>query len=189
MLVLESQIKDTSVMSLQTGSQIGKIDQPVIDPANLAIIAYSVNGPLLEDTAFMRLADVRELSDIGFIVDSIDELVKPGEIIKLDELIELSFSLKNRKVLDEKGRKIGKVIDYTIDAESFYVQQLTVKKPLLSSFSDPERVVNRSQITEINDTAIIVKSQEDIKETTKEEIKPNREYVNPFRKTSTARDN
>lgn len=174
-----------SVMSLQTGGALGKTAEPIIDPANLVIVAYKISGPLIDRPAhYIRIIDVRELSDIGMIVDSADELVVEGDVIKLDEIIELGFRLEGSAVMDETGKKLGKVIDYTLDTSSFMIEQLTIKRSLLHSFKDTELLVHRSQIIEINDKGIVIHSQAKVPEHTR--LSTPGAYVNPFRKSNPA---
>ena len=188
MLLLGSRLDNTSVMSLQTGGPLGRVTQPIIDPANLAVIAYKVEGSLVSKPEhYVRVLDVRELSDIGMIIDSIDELVVKGDVIKLDEIIDLDFVLKNISVMDETGRKLGKVIDYTLDTGSFMVQQLTVKRSIFRSLKEVELLVHRSQIIEINDQGIVIHSQAKAPEHTRQTTPG--AYVNPFRKANPATQN
>jgi sporulation protein YlmC with PRC-barrel domain len=118
---------------------------------------------------------------MGFIIDAVDEFVQAGDVIKLDEIVALNFSLQHMHVRDEKRRKVGKVVDYTIDVDSFMVQQLTVRRPLLRSLNDSELVVHRSQIIEITAEAIVINSEADIPEHTR--ITTPGSYVNPFRES------
>ena len=184
MLILGSRLLTQPVMSLQTGGELGQLEYPIIDPADLAILGYSVNSPLLPKPSYLRLEDVRELSDIGFIIDSVDEFVTNGDVIKLDEIVDLGFELMNKRVNDEKGRKLGKIIDYTVEVGSFTIQQLTVKRPMLRSLSDTELLVHRSQIIEINNYAIVIHSEAKIPEHTR--VTSPGSYVNPFRKPAAA---
>lgn len=188
MLITGSRLIHMPVMSLQTGTQIAETVSPVIDPANLNILAYRLTGALLDQKTetFLRVLDSRELSDIGLIVDSIEDFVEKGDVIKLDEMIDLAFSIDGINVIDEKRKKLGKVIDYTIDVDSFNIQQLTVRRPVLRSFNDTELVIHRSQIIEITNTAIVVHSQAKVPEHTK--LTAPGSYVNPFRKTKPAAD-
>ena len=94
MLLLGSRLIDTPIMGLQTGTRLATTKSPVIDPSNLKIIAYEVDGPLLvEHPSFIRIADVRELSNVGMIIDSSDEFIgvhdKFGQSGTPEELIEL----------------------------------------------------------------------------------------------------
>jgi len=182
MLVLGSRLRETPVMSLQTGTRLAKIDSPIIDPATLGIIAYQIDGPLLtEHPSFLRVADIREMGSIGMIVDSTDELIGLHDVIKIEELHKLGFTLIGMSVIDEHKHKLGKVEDYTIDTASFIIQQLHVGRGILLGLADTGKLIHRSQITEINDTAIVVKS------TAKKSVEPimqtevRREFVNPFR--------
>ena len=183
MLLLGERLLGTPVMSLQVGTKIATTVEPIIDPRNLIILGYEVDGPLLEShPKFIRIADIRELSDIGMIIDSSDELVDLDDVIKIKEVLSLNFTLIGMKVVDERGRKLGKVEDYILDTDSFVIQQLSVKGGILSSLSSTGHMIHRSQITEISDTVITVKSTD--KKLTSLETKgdTHRTYTNPFRK-------
>jgi len=185
MLLAGSRLINAPVMGLQTGSELGRLTQPVIVPDTLAIIAYEVTGPLLDRSpTLLRVADVREFSDIGVIIDSNDEFVSPDDVIKLGEIYNLHFSPLHMNVVDEKHRKLGKVDGYTIETTGFVIQQLSVKRPLFRSLNDPQLLIHRSQITEINDHEIVVRSEAKIPEPVMHSARNN--YVNPFRKNAQA---
>jgi uncharacterized protein YrrD len=183
MLLAGSRLINAPIMGLQTGSELARINRPVINPHNLEIVAYEVEGPLLDThPSLLRIADVREFSEIGVIIDSSDEFVSPDDIIKLGEIYNLHFTLEGMTVVNEKHRKLGKVIGYTIETGGFLIQQLSVKRPLLQSLNDTELLVHRTQITEINDHEIIVKSDATIPEPVAQAVRT--AYVNPFRKNA-----
>ncbi|HEY8886732.1 MAG TPA: hypothetical protein VIM31_04525 [Candidatus Microsaccharimonas sp.] len=183
MLVLGTRLKETPVMSLQTGTRLATIGTPLISPANLKIIAFELEGPLLtEKPSFLRVADIRELSGVGMIIDSSDELLALDDVIKIKELYELGFRLIGMNVVDEHKRKLGKVDNYTVETGSFVIEQLNVKHGILRGLTDTGTLIHRSQITEINDTTIVVKST--AKKITAEPVMEavRHEYVNPFRR-------
>lgn len=182
MLLLGSRLNETPVMSLQTGGRLGSTTKPIIDPATLYIYAYEVSGTLLtQQPSFLRTADIREFGRLGMIIDSNDEIVGLDEVLKLDELYKLGFPLIGMQVADEHGRKLGKVTDYTVDTNSFTIQQLNVGKSFLKGLNDTGSLIHRSQIVEINDKAIIVKSgAQKVVEPVMEALRG--EFVNPFRK-------
>ena len=172
-------------MGIQTSSELARTKTPIIDPANLKILAYELTGPLLGDEpSLLRMADTRELSDLGFIVDSSDEFITPDDVIKIKQVYDMHFSLIGMNVRDEKRHKLGKIVDFTVETGGFVIQQLTVRRPLLQSFNDTEILVHRSQIIEINDEAIIVHSQAKVPEPELHEVVGS--YVNPFRKQNKA---
>lgn len=183
MLLLGSRLIGTPVMSLQTGTRLAETKAALIDPANLKIIAYELDGPMLvERPSYIRIADVRELSGIGMIVDSSDEFIGEDDVIAIKKLNDLGFLLNGMTVVDEMKHKLGKVEDYSIDTDSFIVQQLTVKRGVIKSLTDTALLVHRSQIIEINDKHIIVR-------TTAKKLEPISQssklsYINPFRNTA-----
>lgn len=184
MLLLGSRLIGASIMSLQTGTRLAVTKSPVIDPGNLKIVAYEVDGPMLvEHPSFIRIADVRELSDIGMIIDSNDEFIGLNDVIAIQKIYDLGFKLLGLNVIDEARRKLGKVVDYSIDTDSFVIQQLNVKQGLIKSLSDTELLIHRTQIIEVNDYSIIVKSAAKKLEPITKSDKLT--YMNPFRSTST----
>lgn len=180
MLVLGTQLINTPVMSLQTGAELARTKTPVIDPRTLTIVAYELTGHTLDQhPSLLRMADIRELSDIGMIIDSSDEFIGVDDVVKLKETYDLHFPLIGLSVVDDKKRKLGKVEDYSVEIGGFVIQQLTVRRPILKSLGDTELLIHRTQIIEINDTTITVKSaSNEVKDPIPHAVKA---YVNPFR--------
>jgi uncharacterized protein YrrD len=176
-------------MSLQTGTKLAQTNTPIIDPSNLKIIAYEIVGPLLSNSnALLLTADVLELGKLGMIIDSSDEFVEPDDVISVAKIRDLNFKLIGLPVIDEMKHKLGKIEDYSVDTDSYIVQQLHVKRGLLKSFSETELVIHRSQIVEINDDNIIVKTT--AKKLEPIAVKPEQlSYINPFRSATPQTDN
>ncbi|MBC7943283.1 PRC-barrel domain-containing protein [Candidatus Saccharibacteria bacterium] len=180
MLLLGSRLIGTSIMGLQTGTKLAQTSTPLINPSNLKVMAYEVEGPLLaEHPSFIRVADVRELSDIGMIIDSNDEFIGVNDVIKIHELYELGFSLVGMNVVDETKRKLGKVDDYSLDSDSFVIQQLRVKRGVIKSLTETGLLVHRSQIVEINDDYILVRTTAE--RAVSDVQTAGQIFVNPFR--------
>ncbi len=183
MLIFGSRIIGSSVMSIQTGTRLAIIKAPVINPGNLMIIAYEVEGPLLtEHPSYLRLADVRELSAIGMIIDSNDEFIGRDDVLAVKKLLDLDFKLIGIRVTDTTGHKIGKVVDYNVEAGSFTIQQLRVRQNVIKSLTNPELLIHRSQIVEINDKSIIVRAAINKLEKIVKVDRPT--YINPFRSST-----
>ena len=178
MLISHQRLTDTPVMSLQTGSQLAVTERIIVDPRDLTICAYELTGPLLDERpSFLRPVDVRELSNLGLIVDSSDEFVGLDDVIVIKQVHDYNFNLVGLDVIDEKKKKLGKIIGFNVDSESFSVQQLVVKRPLFKSFGETELLIHRSQVVEIRDNFVKVKSAVS-EEPTRQ---PVAEYANPFR--------
>lgn len=181
MLILGSRLLHTPVMSLQTGARLATTVKPIIDPANLKILAYQVEGELLsERPAFLRTNDIREYGHLGMIIDSNDELIGLDDVIQIKKVFGLNFSLVGLQVVDEHRHKLGKVSDYTLETGGFVIQQLNVKRGILKGLVDTGLLINRPQIIEINNTSIVVKSPS-VKSAEPVMQAMRGEFVNPFR--------
>lgn len=183
MLFPSERFINAPVMSLQTGSELARTSRAVIDPRKLAVVAYELQGQLLDyDPALLRIEDIREIGPMGMIIDSSDELVNPDDILKLKEVYDLRFELLGLRVIDDRKKSVGRVVGYTLEAGNFVIQQLRVKRPLIQSFGDTELLIHRSQIVKITDDHIIVKSPTiRHKEPIAEPV--GQAFENPFRKS------
>jgi uncharacterized protein YrrD len=183
MLVNGSQLIDTPIMGLHTGAELAKTKTPIIDPSNLKIVAYEVDGPLLDQRpSLIRIADIREMSDIGLIVDSSDEFISIDDVIAIKKIYDLNFRLIGLNVVDELKHKIGRVSEYNINTSTFIIEQLGVKPGILKSLAEHELLIHRSQIIEISDTTIVVKSAaKKLQPVTETETLT---YLNPFRSST-----
>ena len=116
MLILGSRLNETPVLSLQTGTTLAHTTRALIDPSNLTVAAYQVDGPLLNmQPSFLRVNEIRENGSLGMIIDSSDDLVGLDDVIRLHALYDLNFELVGMPVLTEQRQKLGKVEDYTLD--------------------------------------------------------------------------
>lgn len=168
-------------MSLQTGGRLAITQKPIIDPANLKIVAFEVEGQLLsERPALLRVADIREMGRVGMIVNSNDEFIGVHDVIKIEKLYELAFPLVGMVVIDDTKRRLGKVEDYTVDTDSFVIQQLTVNRGFFRGLTDTGLLISRTQIVEITDTEIVVKSSAH-KSITPVMQASRTDFINPFR--------
>lgn len=183
MLLQGSRLNDVPVMGLQTGTELARTTRPIINPDTLEILAYEVNGPLLDvHPSLLRVIDVREFSDIGLIVDSSDEFIATDDVIALEKIYGLHFLLVGMTVIDDQKRKLGKVTDFTLESNSFIIEQLNVKRPLFKSLGDTELLIHRTQIIEITNDYIKVRSGVKTPEPIINAVRTN--YVNPFRNTT-----
>ena len=185
MLVTNSRLINTPVLSVQAGGIIAYVSSTIVDPNDLKIIAFRLTGPLINQsqTDILDVQSIREYSSLGIVIDDIDELVTDDDVIKVSKILELNFNLLNLKVETKKGSKLGHVLDFTVTDEDFVVQQIIVKRPLVKSFLDPELTISRKEIVEITDYKVIIKDEEKTikKKAAKEEFVPN--FVNPFRQS------
>lgn len=192
MLMVGSRFIGMPVLSLHIGGQTAAVKRVIVDPEDLSIMAFELEGPIIRDPeigSFLMAEDIRETSNQGLVVDSADRFVNPEDVIRLNEVLELNFNLEGLKVVTKEGKnikKLGKIIDYTVDSSTLSIFQIIAQRPFMESFVDPQLTINRSQITEVDDFKITIKHdkqkikvEQSVKET-KGDFVPN--YTNPFRK-------
>lgn len=181
MLIEGSKLLKYPILSLHTTSRIAEVKGLVIDPNFLKVVAFEINAISSKQRLFLEASSVREFSKMGMIVDSDEEFVEKDDVIKLKETIDLGFSLDNMKVVSKKKAMLGRIEDFIINTEDFQIMQLIVKRPIYKALIDPELVIGRSDIHEINDREIVVKSEEGtiMKKSGTLDFVPN--FVNPFK--------
>ena len=181
MLIEGSKLNGFPILSLHTASEIARVKSPVIDPNYLKILAFEVTLPRSHNQYFLDVSSIREFSKMGMIIDSDEELFERGDLIKLDKIIELGFCLDRMKVVSKNHNLLGHVADYTVVTDNFQIMQLIVKRPIYKALIDPELIIGRSEIAEINDLEIIVKGDEGsvMKKSGSLDFVPN--FVNPFK--------
>jgi len=168
-------------MSLQTGGELARTTSPIIDPRKMVIVAFYVEGKLLETSpSILHVSDIRELSDIGLIIDDSDKLMGTDGLVRLQEIIDFHFTLNGIKVVDERGHKLGKVSDYSIEPEGYTIQQLYTEQSIIKSLSQVSNVIHRSQIVSVTNEKIVVRSATVPTEEVEQKAL-SQAFVNPFR--------
>lgn len=181
MLIEGSKLLNYPILSLHTASRIAEVKALVVDPNFLKIVAFEISAVSSKQRLFLDVTSVREFSKMGMIVDSDEEFIEQNDVIKIKETIELGFILENMKVVTKKKTMLGRVEDFMVTTDDFQVMQLIVKRPIYKALIDPELAIGRSEIHEINDNEIIVKSEEStiMKKSGTLDFVPN--FVNPFK--------
>lgn len=186
MLINGTSLVGCPVLNLHIGGEAARVVEPIVDPNNLKIIAFRVEGKLVnEDTGdILPIERVREFSRMGMVIDSADDFAQVDDIVKVKEIVDLNFSLIGLKVVTRSNSKLGKVLDYTVEVGGWAVQQIIVQRPALKAIFDPELVIARNKIVEVDDYKVVIKDEHDkvkskVKEVSPAEFVPN--FINPFR--------
>jgi len=173
-----------SVMSLQTGKRLATIGEPIVDPNDLSIVAFYVNGPLLDySPAVLFTNDIREVGGLGVIVDSAENIMNPSGLVRLEQVIGYGFKLSGIRVIDDHKHKLGTVENYGFNSDTSMIEQLYLKPNLSKRLLTASLTINRSQIIEIDNQKIVVKSPDikvvdKVKNVVSENAVP---FENPFR--------
>lgn len=184
MLVPIERFTNTPILSLQTGSELARTGDPIIDPRQLKLMAFRVTGNHIKQSeTVLHPDDIREMSAMGIIIDSSDQLMGTEGLVRLQEVIDFGFTLPGIRVEDDTRRKLGTVKGYSVDPDSFFVQQLYVRPSLVQSLGTAVLTIRRSQIVSVDNQKIVVKSpvvreNEPLAKTVKAT------FTNPFRATA-----
>ncbi|MFZ2560143.1 MAG: hypothetical protein WAW91_00715 [Candidatus Nanoperiomorbaceae bacterium] len=189
MLITIKNLIGTPLLSLQTGQPLGQIDSAIVDPRNLKILAFFCSGPMIEfQPAVIYASDIREFGQMGAIIDSVDKILPLDDLVRLKEVLDFGFVLDGIRVIDDHKNKLGKVSNYTLDPNSFLIQQLIVTPTFMRSLSMASLTISRRQIKEVSNAHVVVKAPtipvRDRTETNSTNLSP--KLSNPFRKPKTA---
>lgn len=178
------------VMSLQTGGELCRLSEPIINPYTLQVVAFYVVGPQLEaNPSVLFTEDIRGFNNSqGAIVDSSDNIMSPVGLVRLQKVIDYDFHLDRILVVDDHGGKLGRVENYIMDDLNYVVQQLLVKPGFFRSFSVANLIVGRSQIVKVEPNRITVKAptiraderSTNVMDEARKVLNP--DFDNPFRK-------
>jgi sporulation protein YlmC with PRC-barrel domain len=168
MYALASQMNSLPIISLQTGEAVAWSRQPLIDIANLEILAFRCEGSHKKHQKILMIRDVRQLAGDCIIVDNEDELTDPEDIVRMKDMISSSYNPIDKLVVSDTGRKLGSVEDFTINLDTNRIQKLHIRQSMLRSWIGNSLVIDRTQIIDISPQRITVRDS-----TVKATILPN----------------
>jgi uncharacterized protein YrrD len=155
MLQLSASLIGQPVLSLRAGGAIAYVTDAIINPNNL-----KVEGFYCQDndhrTLVLLYQDIRDIIPQGFIVNDLDVLAEPSELVRLKDLMDLQFQLIGKQVVTTGKEKIGKVNDFATETTTMYVQKVYVSQSIFKNLAGGNLGVDRNQIVEITDHQIII---------------------------------
>ena len=157
MLKLSGSLLNQPVVSLRTGGAIARTESAIINPHNLKIEGFYCIDSRSRQKLILLIQDIRDMIPAGIVVDDYDVLSEPSELIRLTKVLELQYELHGKPVQTVKKHRLGKVNDYAVDDQSFFVQKLYVERSLLKSLSSDQLAIDRVEIVEVTDKRVIIK--------------------------------
>lgn len=157
MLQLSGSLLNQPVVSLRTGGAIARTESAIINPHNLKVEGFYVVDSRNRQRLILLVQDIRDVIPAGIVVDDYDVLSDPSELIRLQKLLQIDFKLIGKSVQTAKKQRLGKVNDYAVDNQAFFVQKLYVERSLLKSLSSDQLAIDRTEIVEVTDRRVIIK--------------------------------
>lgn len=189
MLIAIDNLIGQPIMSLQTGTELATTTGVIVDPRQLTIAAFYVEGQGLEQSpSVLHPVDIRELGELGIIVDDTSKLMSLDGLVRLQEVIDFDFELLGLKVVDEQKRRLGKVSGYGVETDSYTIIQIYTEQSLLRSISTMSGTIHREQIVSVNKNEMVVQAPTIRGEVAKVAGDARRVIANPFRGGSAPND-
>ncbi len=157
MLQLSGSLLNRPILSLRTGGVVGTATQAIINPTNLKIEGfYCTDAFDRKRTVVLLYQDIRDVIAQGLVVNDHDVLAEPEELVRLKDLLNLNFELIGKGVATVSKQKLGRVVDYSTDTTTMYVQKIYVGQSILKNLTGGNLGVDRTQIVEVTDKRITV---------------------------------
>jgi uncharacterized protein YrrD len=156
MLILSQDYYDRPVLSLRTGGEIGVALAPIVNPNTLKVEGWYASSRLEKEEYILPMPEIRDVIQKGLVVDDHSALTPTEDMVRLKDIVELRFDLIDKIVVSERGRKLGKVVDYAVDNQSHYIKKIYVNPPFLKGLTSGQLLIDRSSIIEITNRKIVV---------------------------------
>jgi sporulation protein YlmC with PRC-barrel domain len=156
MLQLSKSLFNQPVMSLRTGAQVATAVTPIINPNNLKIEGWYCQDRFSKRTLILLSQDIRDVIAQGLVINDHDNLSEAEELVRLKDILEIKFELLGKPAYTSNKKRIGKVTDFAVEAETLYIQKLYLSQPLVKSFSGGTLSVDRDQIIEITSRKVVI---------------------------------
>ncbi|HMH30985.1 MAG TPA: PRC-barrel domain-containing protein [Methylomirabilota bacterium] len=157
MLQLSASLLNKSVLSLRTSGPIATITGAIINPDNLKIEGFYCEDRYDKKKQLILLSqDIRDVLPQGYAVNDHDVLSEPDELIRLQKVLEINFSLIGKQVVTVDKKKIGKVSDFAAETTTMSIQKIYVAQSVFKNFAGGSLSIDRSQVNEITPKRIII---------------------------------
>jgi len=159
MLRFINQYIGLGILSSQTNQVIGYIRSPIINPNNLVIPAFYCQKLSAAGDFVLHTDDIVKIDKGKVVVNDETVIMSTEELVRLSDIIDKKFELIDKPVKTKKGKKIGKVKDFAVDDEAFYIQKIYVTQSVFKSISTGTLMFDRSQIYEVTNKKVVIKHQ------------------------------
>lgn len=157
MLISAQGLKEGEIISLESGSSIGRIRDPIVDPANGKILAFDVGTGFLTKRLILSTNDIIEWQKRALIVYGMNVLSEPIEVKRVFDLIKKRTKIIGKRALTQKGINLGRISDLYIDTTTAMVAKYNISHHIFSSFLEEGRIIPASLVIKIDKKGVIFK--------------------------------
>lgn len=145
-------LKGMPVLALEEGERLGKVRDPLVDPATGRVLALLLDQRTPSgEPQVVASANIHHVGPAAITVANRGSVVPLSRIPRFQELARSKTRLSGKSVITEKGTKLGEVGDLIINTETFEIEGLVLKKLLGEG-----RRIPAEQIRTIGPDAVVV---------------------------------
>ncbi len=158
MMRLSGQFNQLPLLSLHAGHPVGHVTGLLVDPHKLTVAGFWCQT-LRAATPYILLPSV--IRDIqgkkGFIIDHEDSLSEPQELVRLSDIIDINYQLRDKKIVTQSKQRLGKVVDFVVDDLSWRITKLHAERPAWKAFVANAFTIDRDDILSLDDKHVVVR--------------------------------
>ncbi len=125
----------------------------IIDPETAKILAFVVN---INKKLIIAPLDILSWEE-SIKVHNGEVIIEATEVLRIENVLNSQITVLNNKVYTKNGEYLGKVIDFSVDDQSYLLKSLYVAKGILGLLRYQSRIISYKDIIEIKKDKIIVK--------------------------------
>ncbi|TES95063.1 hypothetical protein E3J85_02505 [Patescibacteria group bacterium] len=160
MLINFSSIKGITLVATEDKGKVGDLEEVVIDPDQGKILCFLVKTGFFSPLKALFPPDILGWYQEFIVIPSKNTFVEPKEIVRAYEVIKQKIKILDQKVVNQKIQTIGKVIDLTLDLETYYLSRISVEISPLKGFLESERLIPWNKIIKITKDFVMVEEIE-----------------------------
>lgn len=154
MLLFKDALDKLPIVSLQTGRVCGEIYSVILNPKTFAIEAFDARVGRRKRVLFAH--DIKEMTAKLCVIDDETQLMEDEDLVRLDHLRYLEYSLTGKRVRTKSGMRLGKVKDWVFDSQDFEIAKLHVKQAVRKDINVSTIIIDRSSVVELKKRHIVV---------------------------------
>ncbi|HLB32437.1 MAG TPA: PRC-barrel domain-containing protein [Patescibacteria group bacterium] len=156
MNLLRSEIIGRPVGALEEKAKVGVARDVIVNPEDGRVLALVVGtGIFRQGQKVVGWQDVRAVEESGVVIGSVEQMLAPREIVRVDQLMKDGFHLVGLPVVSTGGQKIGRVNNFCFDAVTGRLTQLYVR-----GYWGPNRIINWATVMRIEPNRVVIRHNE-----------------------------
>jgi uncharacterized protein YrrD len=157
MLYEATTITGLPIISLDSGQVLGSVADIIIDPENGKILGItSGSGFFNKSKKALAFNDIFELNHEAVLTRDDESLVNIDELVRIKNVIGQKIYLIGSKVVNEEGKRLGRVADFIINADLGILSKIYVENSLHKRYFEDTLVIPAKKIISIERKKIIV---------------------------------